>query len=172
MKEKIKNIESEALFKCDVVICSNDWVKMYKYFPIIYWKYVFFGTFLTLIVGLGASIKTNNIFNIITSMSLCQILMMLGTKLYLNNIIEKSFYKNSKGKTVEVSYEFYDEFLLIIYDTSLQIIKYDELNKCIENNTNFYLCSGSQIILLKKDEMKLELIEFIRKKISNISNCT
>lgn len=177
MKEKIKKIneiDDKYLFKYDTILCATDYIKMSKYIKNIFWSHVFLGTFTTLISGLCTLIKTNSIFNLIIEMALWQILMMLGIKLYLDKIIEKSFYKYSNGKAIEISYEFYDEYIMVVKQNEIVLLRYDEFYKCIETNTNFYLrdLHNGKTLILKKDEMKLELIEFIRKKISNISNRT
>ena len=75
-------------------------------------------------------------------------------------------------KNVKSNYElfFYDEYLLYVSDGNEKKYVYKDINNVIENDTNFYLISGVDIINLPKRDVDYKLISFVRRTFDEIDN--
>lgn len=74
----------------------------------------------------------------------------------------------------EVNLEFYDSYLIRKSSDKSLKINYDDFNRFIETDTNFYLQyldnKKKRIIIIQKNNCELELIQFIRARVKNIEN--
>ncbi len=85
--------------------------------------------------------------------------------------IFKSMLENGSADT-EIHTEFYDNYFTRQGETETLRINYDEIDKCVETDTNFYLNFGkrNKIIFIQKNTCDLELISFLREKFKVYEN--
>ena len=74
---------------------------------------------------------------------------------------------------MEIHIEFYDDYLLRQSEKITIKVNYNDIERCIETDTNFYLkmSKENRIIIIQKNSCDLELINFIREKFNNLENC-
>ena len=99
---------------------------------------------------------------------------MLLYKVRLEYYSEKEFNRIKKQGIADTNFEteFYGDHLIRKGESVTFTIKYSEISRCVENDTNFYLeCADkNMIIILQKNRCDLELINFIRSKFKNPEN--
>ena len=87
--------------------------------------------------------------------------------------VAKVFYKIYLNKRIESSFvlEFYKDYFKRIGNGVLEE-KYNEVDICIETDTNFYLVDNKKdiIFILEKNECDFDLVSFIRKQFNNVDN--
>lgn len=172
-KNKKKDME-KCLYTCESRIDGYEYSKMAKYFPQIYWSYVIGGTIKNLIITLMVSIASKDFIVTVLYFAIIQAFVMIFYKVRLKFYVEKSFNELiNKGKVdTEIHTEFYEEYFIRQGNTESIKINYNDIDKSIETDTNFYLKFGkrNKIIIIQKDSCDLELINFIRGKFKDIEN--
>lgn len=148
---------------------------MVRYFPEIYWSYVRLGTILNLVLTAILNTLTKDVLTTILFLFLTEIMILIIFKIILEVIAEREFKAIQKKQQIDtlINTEFYESYLLRKTESISRKIEYSEIDKCIETDTNFYLRSKYQniIIIIQKNRCDLELINFIRKKFANLENC-
>lgn len=99
---------------------------------------------------------------------------MILYKVRLEHYAEKSFNSlQKKGRAdTEIYTEFYDDYFIRQGEIETNKINYNDIDKCIETDTNFYLrfSKRNKIIIIQKNLCDLELISFIREKFKDLEN--
>lgn len=173
-KEVKKTKNRKCLYTCESKIDSYEYKKTAKYFPEIYWTYVIGGTILNLIITLIISILFRNLAGTLIFLIGCQIYIMIIYKIRLEHYAEKTF--NSllkKGRAdTEIHTEFYDDYFIRHGEIETFKIKYSDIDRCIETDTNFYLkfSKRNKIIIIQKNCCDLNLISFIRETFKDLEN--
>ena len=167
--------EDKVLYTCESIVDGYEYKKMAKYFPKrMYWVFVIRGTILNIIItALIALISQSWIVTLIFFV-VYEIYLLIFYKIRLESVAEKAFNARVKKKVIATKFEteFYDEYLIRKSDNISITINYSEIDKVIENDTNFYLeyPKMNSILIFQKNDMDNELISFIRKKFENIDN--
>lgn len=173
-KETKKNVHGKCLYTCDSIIDAYEYKKMANYFPKMYWHYVIIGTVLNLIITAIIAIAFRSLFGTLIFFAVYQTYLMILYKVRLEHYAEKTFnsmLKNGSADT-EIHTEFYDDYFIRQGETETLRINYDEIDKCVETDTNFYLKFGkrNKIIFIQKNACDLELISFLREKFKVYEN--
>lgn len=174
-KETSKKIQEKCLYKCDSIIDAYAYKKMANYFPQMYWAYVIWGTMLNLIFTVVIAIIFRSLIVTLIFFAVYQIYLMILYKVRLEHYAEKSF--NSlvkKGKIdTKIHNEFYNDYFIRQGETKSLKINFDEINKGVETDTNFYLklSKKNKIIIIQKNACELNLISFLREKIKVLDVC-
>lgn len=173
-KEEKEKSNCQCLYTCESKIDAYEHKKMVKYFPQIYWSYIFLGTIFNLIITSIIAISSRSLIGTVIFFAIYQIYIMILYKVRLEHYAEKSFYNLQKkgGVDTEIHTEFYDEYFIRQGETETIKIHYSDIDKCIENDTNFYLKFGkrNKIVIIQKNSCDLELIDFIREKFKDLEN--
>jgi hypothetical protein len=104
------------------------------------------------------------------------IFCLIYFKAKLSNIVTRamSLYIKQRKIDTKIEIEFYDSYLIQKKGNYTLKLNYDSFNKCIENDTNFYLQylekSKKKIIIIQKNNCNLELVNFIRITFKNLEN--
>lgn len=169
LNKRNKLSKEECLFSCKSKIDAYEYKKMVKYFPEIYWSYVLKVSVLNI---LFYSLFLENLIETLICFSIFEILIMFVFKIRLGNMAERTFNTLNKKNNIdpEIDNEFYEDYFIRKSDSVAYKINYSDIDKFVENNTNFYLRDKRNrfIIILQKNECDLELIEFISNKFNNI----
>lgn len=173
-KETKKNVHGKCLYTCDSIIDAYEYKKMANYFPQMYWHYVIIGTVLNLIITAIIAIAFRSLLGTLIFFAVYQTYLMILYKVRLEHYAEKTFnsmLKNGSADT-EIHTEFYDDYFIRQGETETLRINYDEIDKCVETDTNFYLKFGkrNKIIFIQKNACDLELISFLREKFKVYEN--
>lgn len=149
---------------------------MAKYFPKrVYWVFVIRGSILNLIFSAVIAIISMSLIDTLLFFTFYQIFLMVIYRVYLDHFAEKVFNKRmKKGLEKGISEtEFYDDYFIRKSETITFTIKYSEIARCVETNTNFYFeyPLRNAVMIFQKNRCDLELINFIRKKFNNLENC-
>lgn len=172
--EKAKK-DSKCLYTCESIVDGYEYKKMAKYFPKrVYWVFVIRGLISNLIVSSIIAITSKNLVSTLAFFTICQIFLMVLYKVRLEYYSEKEFNRIKKQSIADTNFEteFYGDHLIRKGESVTFTIKYSEISRCVENDTNFYLeCADkNMIIILQKNRCDLELINFIRSKFKNPEN--
>ena len=155
-------------------IDGYEYGKVANYFPTkFYLVYVLNLTLVNILIAIIIYMLSHNLIDTYGTLGILEIAIIVIFKIKLRVITEKYYnYKIKKGKIdATLDLEFYDDYFIQTSDTSPIKIEYTKLSKCIETDTCFYLVyNKDMIIILKKNECEIELIEFLRKKIPNLEN--
>lgn len=173
-KETKKNVHGKCLYTCDSIIDAYEYKKMANYFPQMYWHYVIIGTVLNLIIIAIIAITFRSLLGTLIFFAVYQTYLMILYKVRLEHYAEKTFnsmLKNGSADT-KIHTEFYDDYFIRQGETETLMINYDEIDKCVETDTNFYLKFGkrNKIIFIQKNACDLELISFLREKFKVYEN--
>lgn len=173
-KETKKNVHGKCLYTCDSIIDAYEYKKMANYFPQMYWHYVIIGTVLNLIITAIIAITFRSLLGTLIFFAVYQTYLMILYKVRLEHYAEKTFnsmLKNGSADT-KIHTEFYDDYFIRQGETETLMINYDEIDKCVETDTNFYLKFGkrNKIIFIQKNACDLELISFLREKFKVYEN--
>lgn len=174
-KEKEKRLNDKALYSCESIIDGYEYKKMAKYFPKrMYWVLVIRGLFLNLIFSAIIAILSKSLISTLIFFIIYQIYLMINYKLRLEYYAEKVFNARKKQGIADtkIETEFYDDYFIRKGESISLTIKYSDICKCVETDTNFYLEYPQQntIVILQKNSCDLELVSFIRKKFENVEN--
>ena len=167
-------MRSKKEYSCKSYLNGNEYGKMVKYFPKVYWSYALYGTFLSLIFTIIVAFLSNNLVITIVYGLIIEIAILISSRLGLQNLAKKNFDKFYSKKRYDKEYkvEFYNDGLKKIGDITSCDFKYEDISRCIETDTNFYFEFGKlkKILIIQKNECEIELITFIREKVNNIEN--
>lgn len=175
VKEKIKmKSNDKLLYTCESIVDAYEYKKMVKYFPQMYWAYVIWGTLLNLIITSIIAILSRNLVVTLIFFVVYQIYLMILYKVRLEHFAEKSFNSMKKSNMIDskIHTEFYEDYFIRQGETTAYKFNYADINKSIENDTNFYLKNEkmNKIIIIQKNSCDLELISFIRNKFKDLEN--
>lgn len=173
-KEIKKKTNDGCLYTCDCKIDSYEYKRMVRYFPKIYWAYVINEAFKNLLLSAIIAILSKSLPVTLLFFVVYQIICMILYKVRLEYFAEKSFHLMVKKgiSETEKHTEFYDDYFIRQGETETTKIKYVDIDRCIETDTNFYLNydKKNKIIIIQKNACDLELISFIRNTFENLEN--
>ncbi len=173
-KKDVKNREEsdKCLYTYEYVVNSSEYKKMARYFPQMYWHYVVCGGFYNLIISAIIAIVSRSFFGTLGFLLCFQIYLMIIYKVRLEYFVEQTFNAMQKQGSFDnnIHTEFYKDYFIRQGDTITYKIRYDEIDRCVETDTNFYLKNKKKnlIIFIQKNKCDSDLISFIREKIGNI----
>lgn len=170
-----KEKDNKPLYTYEGEVDSYEYKKMAKYFPKrIYWVFVVRGVYLNLITAAVIAITTTSLFGTLVVFAILQVYTMIIYKVRLEYFAEKLFNEMRKKNNINTKFktEVYDNCFIKRNESMSLTIKYSDISKCIETDTNFYLEYPQQnsVIIIKKENCELDLINFIRKTFKNIEN--
>lgn len=173
-KDIKKETNNKCLYTCESVLDAYEYKKAAKYFPQIYWAFVIYGTILNLIFTAIFAIIFRNFIAPLIFFVCYQAYIMIIYKVRLEHFAEKSFNatKKSGGIDSEIHTEFYEDYFIRQGETTTYKMNYEDIDKCIENDTHFYLKNKkmNKIVIIQKNGCDLELINFIRNKFKDLEN--
>ena len=167
------NSTDKVLYTCESVIDAEEHGKTAKYFPMFFRFFAFCGTLFSLLVFFAFYILFHALIYALVVAAICEIYMLLYSKLKTKDLLIKAFNKNHKnGEHVDYYLEFYENYFIRGNNLSVSKYEYKDIEKCIETDTNFYFKGKNirGIIIIQKNRCDLELISFIRSKTGNIEN--
>lgn len=172
---KKEEINNKRLYTCDSIIDAYEYKKMAKYFPKrVYWVFVLRGTLLNILLSSASALIFHNLIGTLVFFIVFEIYVMVLYKIGLEHFAEKTFNSYLKKGLVDTNLEteFYEDYFIRKGETVSLTIKYSDITRCIENDTNFYLeyPSRNLVTIFQKNRCDLELISFIREKFSNLEN--
>lgn len=172
--KKMKNKNSKCLHECESILNAYEYKKSAKYFPQIYWTFVIWGTILNLVFTAAFAIIARSFIAPLIFLICYQVCIMIIFKVRLEHFAEKSFNATKKrgGLDSEIHIEFYEDYFIRQGETTTYKMNYEDIDRCIENDTHFYLKNKkmNKIIIIQKNSCDLELINFIRRKFENLEN--
>ena len=141
-KDTKKKKNSKCLYECESILNAYEYKKSAKYFPQIYWAFVIWGTILNLVFTSVVAIIARN---------------------FIAPLVFFICYQAT---------EFYEDYFIRQGETTTYKMNYEDIDRCIENDTHFYLKNKkmNKIIIIQKNSCDLELINFIRSKFENLEN--
>lgn len=167
-----KESNEKYLFTYESKATADEYKKMVKYFPEVYWRLVIYGTIINIIFSAIIAIVSKNSTETLTFFIICQIITMIIYKIRSENMAEKSFNTMKEKKRIDTEFhtEFFEDYVMVCGENITYKIKYSDIEKCVETDTNFYLKYGIRniVIIIQKEQCELELIKFIREKFSKI----
>lgn len=171
----MKKNNNKPLYTYEGEVDSYEYKKMAKYFPKrIYWVFVVRGLYFNLITSAVIAITTTSLFGALVVFAILQVYIMIIYKVRLEYFAEKSFDAMKKKNNLITNFktEVYDNYFIKKNESMSFTVKYSDISKCIETDTNFYLEYPQQnsIIIIKKENCELDLINFIRTTFKNIEN--
>ncbi len=174
-KENKKNPSSKCLYSCESIVNGYEYKKMAKYFPKrMYWVFVIRGLILNLIFSAIIAITSKSFTDTLTFFVIYQIFLMIIYKIRLEHYAEEAFNARKKQGPIDTNFEteFYNDYFIRKSESISFTIKYSEISRCVENDTNFYLEYPQKniVIILQKNRCDLDLISFIRKTFENLEN--
>lgn len=166
--------KDKCLFACESKIDVNDYKKMARYFPQVYWSYVRWGTSYNIIISLIIAILYNNSILTLIFLVVFQIFLMILFKVRLEYFVEKSFNNMKESGMFDTDFysEFYEYYLTRQGNSSTLKIYYCDIDRCVETDTSFYLKDRKKNVLvtIQKSQCDLDLINFIRSTFKNLEN--
>jgi len=168
---------NKCLYTCESMVDKSEYVKMSKSF----WKKLYFsllnrGLYLNLIIFAIIAILSKNIGTALVYFLVFQIWATISFKVKFEDYAEKAYDDLNKHGNLDSNFttEFYDDYLIRKSESVSYTIKYTEIAKFIETDTNLYLEHKPRnvVLIFQKNRLDLELIEFIRKTFGNIENET
>lgn len=146
---------------------------MAKYFPNnMYWKLVFQGVFINLIISALVLLLSKNFIIAVLFFIIYQIYLTFYYKIRLEHFAEKVFNARLKKGLIDTKFEivFYNNYLIRKSDKFSLNINYNEITKSIETDTHFYLeyPKLNFIIIIQKNRCDLGLVNFIKEKFNNL----
>lgn len=174
--EKTKKKNGKYLYACESIINADEYKKAVKYFPQLYWSYVLYGTIINIVATAIFVIIFQNLVWPLIFFILFELYVMILYRIRLNHMAEKSFNSMKKKKMIDsnIHTEFYENYFIRQGENTTYRLNYEDINSCIENDTNFYLQNKNinRIIIIQKNSCSLELINFIRSKYKNLEDYT
>lgn len=173
--KRLKKLNTNCLYTCESIVDSYEYKKMAKYFPNkMYWVFVIRGTYFNLLISAVIAIFSKSLVGTLTFLIIYQISLMILYKVRLEHVAEKEFNAQNKRGETDINYEteFYKDYFIRKSEKLTRTINYSEINRCIENDTNFYLeySQRNLVIIIQKNRCDLELINFIRDTFPNLEN--
>ncbi len=166
---------NKCLYKCESIIDANEYRKMVKYFPKkMYWHLVKSGTSRNLIIVAIVAIITQELAFAALWFAIWQIILMIEYRVRLGHYAEKIFDVLKKNGSIDTKLEteFYEDHFIRKGETISFNIKYSNISRCVETDTNIYLEDGVKIAvtIFPKDTCGVEVQDFIRKTFTNYEN--
>lgn len=170
-----KENDKKPLYIYEGEVDSYEYKKMAKYFPKrIYWVFVVRGLYWNLILSAVIAITSKSLFETLVVFSVMQVFIMIISKVRLEYFAEKLFNEMKKKNNINTKFEteVYDDCFVKKSESMSLTIKYSDISKSVETDTNFYLEYPRQnsVIIIKKENCELDLINFIRKTFENMEN--
>ena len=169
----MRKSKEKCLFKCESVLNAQEYKKIAKYFPDVYWSFVKRSVIPNIVLTAIVTIMTKSWIDALIVFLLSNLLSMVICAVCLESLTEREFYRLTKGKSYDsqFQFEFYDNYFILQGETTSSKFEYTEINSCLETDTDFYLSYNREknIILLQKNKCDSKLIKFIREKFKNQS---
>ncbi|MBQ8891311.1 MAG: hypothetical protein IJ068_00390 [Bacilli bacterium] len=158
--------KDKCLFKATTKLTDEEFTKINKVFPNLYLNLVITGTIINLVISCILFLIFRKIFLVILFFINYQIAITLLYKTKLEDYSKKVFSNLTRKNKIadNISLEFYDKYIIRITDRNIKI-NYDEIEKCIETNTNIYLKNKKNVLIIDKDISNIKLVQFIKSKI-------
>ena len=159
--------KDKCLFKTTIKVNDEEFTKINKVFPNLYLNLIIKGTIINLVMSGILFLIFRKIFLVILFFITYQIAITLLYKTKLEDYSKKVFLNlKRKNKIADnISLEFYDKYIISITNRNIKI-NYDEIEKCIETNTNIYIKNKKNVLIIDKDTSNTKLIQFIKNKIN------
>ena len=177
-KNSKKKKKDKLLYTCESIVDGYEMRQALKYFPElgkgIYISTIFGMTMFDLIIFALIAILFKNVMVATFIFIIFEIIHLVLCKLALGYYVEaygnKQVKKGVLGK--EIYTEFYDDYLTRTTENLTYKFHYTDISRIVETDTNIYLkdIKHNSIINIQKNRCSLELINFIRKKFSDIEN--
>lgn len=173
MEKENKN----CLYTCESMVDKSEYVKMSKSF----WKKLYFsllnrGLYVNLIIFAIIAVLSKNIGTALECFLVFQVWAMIIFKVKFEDCAEKVYDDLNKHGNLDSNFttEFYDNYLIRKSDSASCTIKYTEIAKFVETDTNLYLEHKPRnlVLIFQKSSLDLQLIEFIRKTFGTIEKET
>lgn len=111
---------------------------------------------------LGCIYMTKNLYATIL-LVLCAMIFPFIFYWTMKDSVKKTYQSNKAMQDLEVTFDFYQEFVSYHHKMGDNKIEYKDLYRLIETKTNFYLMiAKNQGLILKKENCQKELQEFLR----------
>lgn len=154
-------------------INADEYAKMISFFPKIgYWQFIKRDCIISLILSFIIMLFCNDSFIALSWFIMLQIAIMIVYKFNLKGIVKKAYNKYLEDKIISKNKvtEFYNDYLISSSDYITYKLKYSEIDKFIETDTNYYIGCGFRkiIVIIRKDDCSVELSNFIKEKFCNI----
>lgn len=173
-EEMIKNnIQNDARFVFESETTPNEYGNMAVHFPMFYWQYARFGTFLSLsfisVIGIFSSQSKSES---IISFLLLEIFMLIIYKIRLKEMAKNSFVKSQQKYALDTHFinQLYEDYFIRTGEYTTRKVSYERISKAIETESNFYIELDGGVIIFQKNKCSNEAIEFIRGKCKDILN--
>lgn len=162
----VMNKSKRKLFSINYCFTLEEFKKMVKNIPEIYWSTLKY----YLYIELSLILLISNIckLSIIYTFLICILLLSLTIIIYRKKIeswVEKIYKNECKKNNLNLIIDFYNNYLIISNNSNKEKINYLDIIKLIETETNLYLkCKTSEkFISIIKEDCSLEQLDFIRK---------
>lgn len=169
-----KKSDNKYLYACESKFNINEYIGIAKYLPKIYLGFVIRAVFINLIISAIVAISSESLIGTLIFFVVFQVFLMLYYKIRLNYFIEKEFKEAIAKKIIDTDMhiEFYEDYLTRQGETIFRKIEYSDIDKCIENDTNFYLQDSIKniAVIIQKKQCDSELINFIRNTFNNLES--
>ena len=171
-----KKEENKPLYVCKTVEDGYEYKKMIKWFPNETYKALIVRyTFINFICYFMALFFTQDSYYCISQFAFFEIFFLIACWFKIDYFAEKyriNLYRKQKiiSTNYEYEVEFYDNYFIVKNDTVTVKIEYSKVDKSIETDTNFYfyVLPKNSCTIIQKNNCSLNLIKFVREKISNI----
>lgn len=168
------NKKENCLYTYESNIDSNTYKQMVKYFPHIYWTYVYSGTIVNIILFFLLIMIFKGILIPVSFLIIYQIYIMIIYNVRLEHYAEQYFkISQKKGKIdLENHLEFYEDYFTYKKKELTNKINYSDIDRCVETNEYLYLKPKKEksVIIIQKNKSDSKLIDFLSKKINNIES--
>ncbi len=158
--------KDKCLFKTTIKVNDEEFMKINKVFPNLYLNLIIKGTIINLVLSCILFLMFKKTVLVILFFISYQIAITLLYKKKLEDYSKKVFLNlKRKNKIADnISLEFYDKYIIRITNRDIKI-NYDEIEKCIETNTNIYLKNKKNVLIIDKDKSNTKLIQLLKSKI-------
>ena len=148
-------------------IDSYEFSKLAKIFPKYYLLFLTYGTLINIILSFIIYVTTSVVLDILIMFLLVEIAITIYFKIKINVVAKLFFRFNRKSLLTNYKIEFYDTYFILNDNKYL----YDEIDKTIETDTNFYLEKKNMddIFIVPKNECDFDLIVFLRKEYEKLN---
>ena len=159
-------------YKCNSYLDSYEYGKMALVFTNRMWlSFSIYASSYNVILCIIIFFLTKNIIDAVGSFIIIELVILILFRIKIREVA-KIFYKIYLKKS-ESNYEleFYDDYFIRKGNSSLEE-KYTDIDKCIETDTNLYLCDSKKdiIFIIQKNECELDLVNFLRNKFDNLDS--
>lgn len=161
------NKKKDALFSVTSTLTLDEYKKMFRCIKTFYWSIVKSVAVRELIVILIISlIYKTSILATFFIYVIVLLLLIVIYKIKIDWLAEKVYKKYTKKYQLDnkTFIDFYDDYLIWKNENIERKIKYSDINKLVESETNFYIQSTQLniIINIRKSDCDEKLVDFIR----------